>query len=103
VTARDRLPPGAHGIASGGKIRREAMTTNEQDRIPMQAPDAALEQAFIDAFLRTRGHDTSSVEQLPEDERKRLLEEASVHAAGKLAEVEARAHFVQELHHGANT
>lgn len=78
------------------------MTTKGQDQPPLQAPDAQLEQAFIDAFLRTRGHDTSSVERLPEDERKRLLEDASIYAAGKLSEVEARARFVHELHHGAD-
>jgi hypothetical protein len=69
----------------------------------MHAPEAALEQAFIDAFLRTHGHDAKSVERLPEDERRRLLEDASVYAGLRLSEVEARAHFVQELHHGANT
>jgi hypothetical protein len=79
------------------------MTTSERDRVAMQAPEAALERAFIDAFLRTRGHDVNSIERLPEDERKRLLENASVYAGLRLTEVEARAHFVQELHHGANT
>jgi len=79
------------------------MTTSEHDRAPLQAPEAQLERAFIDEFLRTRGHDTNSVEQLPADERKRLLEDASVYAGGKLSEIEARAHFVHELHHGANT
>jgi hypothetical protein len=77
------------------------MTTRARDRVPLQAPEAQLERAFIEEFLRTRGHDTNSVEQLPDDERTRLLEEASVYAGGKLSEVEARAHFVQELRHGA--
>jgi hypothetical protein len=76
------------------------MTTKGQDQAPLQAPDAQLEQAFIDAFLRMHGHDATSVERLPENERKRLLEDASTYAAGKLSEVEARAHFVHELHHG---
>jgi hypothetical protein len=42
--------------------------------------------------------ETRSVEELPELERKRLLQEASVHGATTLAEIEARAHFVRELH-----
>jgi hypothetical protein len=75
------------------------MTTSEQVRAPLQAPDALLETAFIDAFLRTRGHYIISVQLLPEDERKRLLEGASIYAAGKLSEVDARARFVHELHH----
>jgi hypothetical protein len=39
-----------------------------------------------------------SVEHLAERERKRLLLDASIYASGKLAEVEARARFVHELH-----
>jgi len=78
------------------------MTTKGHDQAPLRAPDAQLEQAFIDAFLRARGHDATSVERLPENERKRLLEDASIYAAGKLTEVEARAHFVHELHQGAD-
>jgi hypothetical protein len=35
---------------------------------------------------------------LPKDEAKRVLAEASVYAATKLAEVEARAHFVRAIH-----
>jgi hypothetical protein len=36
--------------------------------------------------------------KLPADEAKRVLTEASVYAAAKLAEVEARAHFVHDIH-----
>ena len=60
----------------------------ESDPPPLQDPERQLERALIDEFLRVRGHDARSVE-------------ASVHAASKLAEIEARARFVHELHgHG---
>ena len=65
---------------------------------PSQDPEAQLEQALIDEFLRLRGHDATSVERLPADERLRLLQGASAYAAGKLAEIEARARYVHELH-----
>jgi hypothetical protein len=55
--------------------------------------EAPLERALIDEFLRTRGHGSQSVERLPEYERTRLLQEASIYAASKLIEVEARARF----------
>ena len=74
------------------------MGTKEADGRPLQDPKGQLERALIDDFLRMRGHDRRSAEALPEDERKRLLQEASVYAAAKLAEVEARAHFLHELH-----
>lgn len=65
---------------------------------PRQDPEGQLERAFIDEFLRTHGHDARSVAALSADERIRLLQEASVHACARLAEIEARAHFVHELH-----
>jgi hypothetical protein len=74
------------------------MTTNESNPRPSEYPEARLERALIDEFLRTRGHDSGSVDRLPEPERKRLLQDASIYAAGKLAEMEARARFVHELH-----
>jgi hypothetical protein len=65
---------------------------------PRQDPEGQLERALIDEFLRLHGHDATSVAALPADERTRLLQQASVHACGRLAEIEARAHFVHELH-----
>jgi hypothetical protein len=38
------------------------------------------------------------MKNLPEEEAKQLMKEASIHASGKLAEVELRAHLLQELH-----
>ena len=74
------------------------MSGKEPDSRPLQDPNALLEQALISEFLELRGYDLRRVGSLPADERRRLLREASIHAAGKLAEVEARAHFVHELH-----
>ena len=74
------------------------MTAKQSDVRPVQDPEGQLERAFIDEFLRARGHDSHTLQALPEDQSKRLREAASVYAAGKLAEVEARAHFVQEIH-----
>lgn len=65
---------------------------------PIEDPEAALEQALIAEYLRMRGHDARSVERLPDAERDQLLRDASRHAAAKLTEIEARAHFVHELH-----
>jgi hypothetical protein len=65
---------------------------------PLHDPDGQLERALIDEFLRTRGHDSTTVESLPVDERLRLLQAASVNAGGRLTEIEARAHYVHELH-----
>ena len=65
---------------------------------PLQDPEARLEEALVAEFLRTRGHDSSSIASLPEPDRQRLLHDACQYAAAKLTEVEARAHFVHNLH-----
>jgi hypothetical protein len=75
--------------------------TNDPDVRPLQDQTAILEQAFIDDFLRMRGHDTRTLRGLPAAERDALLKQASTYAAAKLAEVESRAHYVHDIHgHG---
>ena len=68
--------------------------------LPAESADPMdqLETALIDAFLKAHGHDRQSVHALPEDQARRLLADASVYASSKLSEVEARAHYVHELH-----
>ena len=61
-------------------------------------PEGQLGQSLIDEFLRARGYDATSVQALPPEAQIQLLTEASVYASAKLAEVNARAHFVHELH-----
>ena len=72
--------------------------SKEPGQQPMQDPNGPLESELISEFLRTRGYDLRSLDRLPEDDRRRLLRQASMHAAGRLTEIEARAHFVDELH-----
>lgn len=74
------------------------MTAHDPDVRPMQDREGRLEQALIEEFLRMRGYEMHALQALPEEESKHLLQAASVYAAGKLAEVEARAHFVHEIH-----
>jgi hypothetical protein len=64
----------------------------------MEDPEGQLETALIEAFLRARGLGSAALRALPEVEAKRVLAEASVYAAVKLAEIDARAHFVHEIH-----
>jgi hypothetical protein len=59
---------------------------------------APLETTLIDEFLRSSGHDPTVVRAWPPERREPLMKQASAYASGKLAEVEARAHFVHGLH-----
>lgn len=74
------------------------MTAKEPDARAMEDPEARLEEALTEEFLRARGLDSNAVRALPADEAKRVLTEASVYVAAKLAEVEARARFVHQIH-----
>jgi len=73
------------------------MKQQEPDVRPMEDPEGPLETALIREFLRLRGLDAGSLEALPKDEATRVLTEASVYAALKLAEIDARAHFIHEI------
>jgi hypothetical protein len=65
---------------------------------PQEDPRAQLERAFIEEFLRSRHQTLETVKQLPAGEADALLHEASLFASGRLAEVESRAHLIDELH-----
>ena len=74
------------------------MTTKEHDTRAMEDPGGRLGQALIEEFFLGRGIDPAALDALPEAQARRLLTEASVYASTRLAEVEARAHFVHEIH-----
>ena len=74
------------------------MTFKDQGVQPMEDPQAQLERAFIDEYIRLHGHDPDAVRLLPTAEVMTLLEAASVYAAGRLAEFESRAHYVHDIH-----
>jgi len=68
------------------------------------APPAAeallgkLERALINEYLGGLGYDPVRLAALPEVEREKLLADASVYASGRLVEVEARSHFLDQIH-----
>jgi hypothetical protein len=70
----------------------------ERPEVPLEEPQAALERAFIDDYLRTHGHSLSALHFLPAEQAKNILQQAVFYAATRLAELEARAHYVHELH-----
>lgn len=61
-------------------------------------PHARLERAFIAEYLHNQGYELEKLHELPDATVKRLMTEASLYASSKLTEVEARAHFVNEVH-----
>ena len=61
-------------------------------------PDGPLDQQLIDEYLESRGQTRRSVRDLPEAQALRLLRGASDYASLRLAEIDARAHYVDPIH-----
>jgi hypothetical protein len=75
------------------------MATNKNEDQPIMGDmHAVLEKSLIEAYLMGKGFSLEKLKKLPKAEAKRLMTEASIYASGKLAELEERAHFMDELH-----
>lgn len=62
-----------------------------------EGPQSALERQYIEEFLNEKGYSLKSLRDLPEQERHELLRAACTYASLKLAEVESRSRFRQEI------
>jgi hypothetical protein len=76
------------------------MPDDRPDVPPLQEPLAELERRIIDEYIRDRGHDPAALRASADADARRILAEASVYAATRLSEVEARSHYVRDLHTG---
>jgi hypothetical protein len=72
----------------------------ERAETPLEDPQAQLERALIDEFLQKHGCSLATVDRKPPAERANLLRQASLYAVTRLAEIDARAAYVHELHGG---
>jgi len=75
------------------------MSTKKTGNQPLtEDMHAGLEMALIEEYLREKGYTLKTLRKLRQAEFKQFMKEASTYASGKLAELEERAHFLQELH-----
>lgn len=75
------------------------MTSKQIENVePVEDRNAIMEKALIEEYLREKGCSLETLNQFPVETAQRLMKEASQYASLKMEEVEARAHFVQELH-----
>ena len=65
---------------------------------PLDDPEAKLELALIEEFLHEHGCDLTTLAGLAEVERQQLLQDAAVYADRCLAEIAARARYVDDIH-----
>ena len=75
------------------------MTTKQIENIePTEDRNALLEKTLIETYLKGKGYTLNELKDLPEEEAKQLMKEASTYASCKLAELEDKAHFMEKLH-----
>jgi hypothetical protein len=74
------------------------MSTHEIDRPPIEEPLAELERLLISEYVTAAGLDLATLLLRHDEQATRILSEATSHAAARLAEVEARSHYLKKLH-----
>jgi len=80
------------------------MTTKQTEKTePVDDSNALLEKALIEEYLHEKGYTMEEFKKLPVDVAEKLMKEASQYASLKMEEVEARAHFIKELHDDASS
>jgi hypothetical protein len=76
----------------------EKNISEDLERCVGEWPESALERELIREYLREKGYSMEDLHKLPEEDAKSLMREACLYAALKLAEVESKAKFRQEIH-----
>jgi hypothetical protein len=74
------------------------MITDVTDKQPMHDPLAEIERHLIGAYVAGAGCDLDDLHARTDEDARRLLAEASRYASAKLTEIEARWHYLHELH-----
>ena len=73
--------------------------TNQQDEVPqLHEPLAELEHQLISAYVAGAGYDLHELQGRSDEKARRLLADASSYASAKLGEIEARSHYLHQLH-----
>jgi hypothetical protein len=72
----------------------------ERAETELADPQARLELALIEEFLQARGQSLAAVKAAPE--QRALLVEAAQYAAVRLAEIDARAVYIHQIHGGTD-
>jgi hypothetical protein len=73
-------------------------TKKNFDQIIMDDIHPFLEKMLIESYLNGKGYTLDGLKNLPAEETRQLMKEASTYASCKLAEVEVKAHLMQVLH-----
>ena len=73
---------------------------HERAETALEDPEARLERALIEEFLQARGYSLAMVNFRSPAEHQGLLAQAAQYAAVRLAEIDARAAYIHQIHGG---
>jgi hypothetical protein len=62
-----------------------------------EGPQSALERKLVEEYLQGKGYSKEDLLKLPKDKAKELMVEACTYASLKLAELEAKSHFRENI------
>jgi hypothetical protein len=77
--------------------RGGSMQTTHDALSPLAEPLAGLERTLIEAYAAGAGYDIESLRTRTDEQARELLKNASLYASERLAEVEARSHYLHSL------
>jgi hypothetical protein len=62
-----------------------------------EGPQSALERHLVEDYLQSKGYTKEELQKLPKDQAKALMREACTYASLKLAELEAKSQFRDDI------
>jgi hypothetical protein len=62
-----------------------------------EGPQSALEKKLVEDYLQSKGYSREALHKLPEEMVKQLMKEACMYASLKLAELQAKSQFREEI------
>lgn len=74
------------------------MGTIDDARPALEEPHSELERQLIATYLAQTGHEYQALVGRTDDAARKLLADAALYASERLSEIEARSHYVHELH-----
>jgi hypothetical protein len=78
-------------------FQEAAMHADAERLTPLESWQAGLERALIIEFLLNQGHTMESLQSLSVADQNDLLRAAAGYASQRLAEIESRARYVDEI------
>lgn len=80
------------------------MNTKPSEQVDiMEDPNTLLENVLIKEYLKEKGYSHEDLKKLPASLVEKLMKEASQYASLKMEEIQARAHFINDLHEDASS